>query len=426
MEYLVSYGSGKSVSFSSSELPYTMAGIGKESFEATVSHRFIGSTEYGPLKQKLSISMFDERQAEMDIKIDSSWYISVASDIPANPQKIGLFTKAGDTYAEVVSKPYSSTITFTAEELGSGFYASDLYVGAYNESIDEDTAVISQKVEYIRPLELKDAKATRTTYSAFIPVSDKLGITTDKITITGFNATITETEGGFKVSATGIESAKSYECSINIDVPGYRTVSDNFTVKTESFEGVYKWDCTADTSRTFIVNVRLNSEYPSSSSYKYKVFVNKDDPKNEAKTEYQIMPLLECSGTAPTINYDTGMSGNVDYKAVNEAYKWNYNKWKKSGGLADSAKLISWQIQSDKTTTSPEEYTTVVKSTANFIFDIVKETTSIFKFSETSEGNAILVFTNSGDNTVNSALYPNPIPYEGNEFSYKLDWISSL
>ena len=39
MTYSISYGENKTVEFDSSELPYTLEGVGSEAFEITVSHK---------------------------------------------------------------------------------------------------------------------------------------------------------------------------------------------------------------------------------------------------------------------------------------------------------------------------------------------------------------------------------------------------
>ena len=342
MEYKIEYGSSNSsVTFSSSDLPYTLKGIGNAAQEIKVSHKISGGEAYGALTQALSVSEYDPRQTKMDIT-ENNGDITVVSNAPASYTKIGLFIKPQNEYHLITEQAYSETTVFEKSVFGDGFYAGKLYVGIYKQSIDEESALLSQPFEYDQVIALDDSSTTRKSFSAFIPVSEKLGITASNINVNGLGVTpaITETENGFNISLADLESARTYSGTIDITIPGYKVVSQPLSITTNSFEGVYTWDCSVE-GRTFVVNAILNPSYPYSSQYKYKITINKNDPKFDG-TEHQIMPLVE--GTVEgAIDYNSGLVDDTfNYITENDAYKWNYNKWKEEKGLASLAVIKKW------------------------------------------------------------------------------------
>lgn len=206
------------------------------------------------------------------------------------------------------------------------------------------------------------------------------------------------------ISITGLSSRTKYIAEVKIRTSDNESCTFSIPFETKSFAGTYKWENPSSDSkapRDFIIDVKNGD-----SEYFYNVVVNKDDSAKPEKS-YRIMPLV--SGT---------VSGNInvespaeEYKEANEAYIWNYNKWK-YGTLASMAKLKEWKPS--VTLNTKDKVTTGVDTTTNFsTLTGPNHTDTTFTFRENSNHQPEVIFTNKGDSLAQTGIYTNPQPPAG-------------
>ena len=193
MEYKVDYGTGKSVTFSSSNLPYTLKGIGTDALTLTVSHKYAGTSEYSAQTQTLTVSEYDPRQGAIITDINEVDGSIKASNLEAGHNFVGIFSVGADgklASTPIYKQTYSGdSVTFDKTVVfGEGFYAGKIKVVLYNNSSADEDAVLGEEKEYVSPIEKVNEKIGRQSYSVTIPVSDKISVS--NVSVSG-NSNIT-------------------------------------------------------------------------------------------------------------------------------------------------------------------------------------------------------------------------------------------
>ena len=417
--YSVSSGETALAEFTSSELPYMLEGIGTEALTLTIQHKYTGTEDFSDLTQTMDIPEYDIRQS--DIVISASDGTISVSNLPVGEYKaIGLYQVSADgSMNELGTIQYDGTggeRTFPSDVFGEGFYAASIRAAVYNESKDEETALLSEIISFERDVELLDEKIGRQSYSVFVPVSPLLGISADNIKVSGASAAVSVTEGGILIqcAARSLVSRTDYALSVIFDIPSYGKVSKEISFRTESFEGEYIWQASASGgAEQFAV---LVENAPDGAKGNYYIYTSPSDVKFKSE-EYQklrINPLYEHDSDLP--------SDGVSYNEAPEAYRWNNTKWNNTSNKPD-------RLTSIHTTYKTKDYASADVGSKALGFSVV--TTSSTEFIEKEDGTCLMVFYNKmtdgssiAVNMGNKALLKNPAPdqsdFELDEYHYAL------
>lgn len=435
MEYKVDYGTGKSVTFSSSNLPYTLEGIGTDALTLTVSHRYAGTSEYSAQTQTLTVSEYDPRQGAIITDINEVDGSIKASNLEAGHNYVGIFSVGADgklASTPIYKQTYSGdSVTFDKTVVfGEGFYAGKIKVVLYNNSSADEDAVLGDEKEYVSPIEKVNEKIGRQSYSVTIPVSDKISVS--NVTVSG-NSNITasiDSDGNIQINTNyktinaeapqvgTLESKREYNFNLNISVSGYRQISKSIAFTTKSFDGEYIWE--RGSMQFAVVVDSLN--VPSASDFEYYIFVSENDVLNtDKRTDLRLAPLVDESAGEPAVN-------NTPYSNAPEAYIWNNNKWnsKINGiGKVESVKSIE-----NKETNSCDSFSTTVVSVAAML-GVEATTKTTIDLYETFDGKCYLIFynkiqgsgftVNQGNNALNKNPSPDSSRFEKDEYYYALE-----
>ena len=420
LTYQVTVNGEKSIEFDASQLPYTLNGIGEEAVSLTVSHKYTGTDTYGELTQSIAIPAYDPRESDIGLTIESDGSVTV-SDLPADSFKtIGLFSVAPDNSLSLIeSLPYptdNSSISFSSEVLGSGFYAGNIRAVVYNESTDEATALLSAIVPYEREIDRSNEKIGRQSYSISIPISEKLQLSSDMIKVSGATDSFSFENNCINISipAGKLLSRSDYSVKISIDVPNYGAVVKDLKFTTESFEGNYVWSYGSLQFAVIVENA------PAGSKYNYYVFTSPDDIafKDTEYKKLRISPIFENDSELP--------SGGVAYSDAPEAYRWNNEKWNSSSYTPSTFNWVSSSINSKDSVSAD------TSSTAKAMgLSMEAVTTTSIDFKEKDDGTCILLFFNKitdgdglavsiGNGALRTNKNPQPSNFESSEYHYGL------
>lgn len=434
MEYKVDYGTGKSVTFSSSNLPYTLKGIGTDALTLTVSHKYAGTSDYGTQTQSLTVSAYDERQGAIETEVGSDGSIT-ASNLTSGYNNIGIFSVSSDgtlSSSPIYSQAYSSnSVTFNkTATFGEGFYAGKIRVALYNDSIDDADAILSAEIDYESPLEKTNENIGRQSYSVTIPVSDKISVSNVSVSGNSNIAASIDSDGNIQINTNyktinaeapqvgTLESKSEYNFILNISVSGYRQIPKSISFTTKSFDGEYIWE--RGSMQFAVVVDSLN--VPSASDFEYYIFVSENDVLNtDKRTDLRLAPLVDESTGEASVN-------NTPYNEAPAAYIWNNKKWNSAiDGIGKIDKVKS--IKNNDTGSNDSLSTNVV--TIPKTLPIEAETKTTIDLYETSTGKCYLIFYNKIQgsgwivDTGNEALNENPLPdsarFEIDPYHYALE-----
>ena len=383
MTYSISYGENKTVQFDSSELPYTLEGVGSEAFEITVSHKYTGTSSYYDQTQTLSVPEFDERQADIDMTLNADGSISL-SGIPENALKMANYAvvSVGSdgkfTSIHSAKNNLSGSATLSSDVFGEGFYAGTIRIAFYNNSPDDSSSVISPSIDYAADVNKlkKNEKIGKQSYSVSIPVSDLLGLNDGNIKVSGISDVSIEKSFendmlNISIGAGQLISKTKYSLTISFEIPSYGTVTRTLDFTTGSFAGtLYEWRY--DNSNQFAVIVE---DAPAGSPFNYYVYTSPSDIKYNGQ-KLRLSPLYEHDEDLP--------DGGVSYSDSPEAYKWNNSKWNNSGINPSSLNDI-------RTTIINKDYTSAEVDSSASGFDVT--TTTSVQFKETEDA-LYLIFYN--------------------------------
>ena len=430
MEYKVDYGT-ESVTFSSSNLPYTLEGIGTDALTLTVSHKYAGTSDYGTQTQSLTVSAYDERQGAIEAEVGSDGSIT-ASNLTSGYSNIGIFSVSSDgtmSSSPIYSQAYSSnSVTFNkTATFGEGFYAGKIRVALYNDSIDDADAILSAEIDYESPLEKTSENIGRQSYSVIIPISDKITVSDVSLSSnTDSNIKVEQNDdGNIHIWAdTGtLISRTTYPVKVSI-----RTSSGNFDTEfdftTKSFAGDYLWVATESKSGNYAKQFAVIVEdTPAGSEQNYNVFTSPSDIYfTEPSSDYTITSY-EKLRISPL--FDENITSGMSYSEAPKPYIWNNEKWNSSDIIPDSLDSYTGEVINKDYTTS------VVRSTATFILSTWVDTETSIRFTETENG-CYMVFYNEitkgkyniGITEGNKALLKNPGAYDdlnSSPFYYALE-----
>ena len=412
MEYKVDYGT-ESVTFSSSNLPYTLEGIGTDALTLTVSHKYAGTSDYGTQTQSITVSAYDERQGAIETEVGSDGSIK-ASNLTSGYSNIGIFSVSSDgtlSSSPIYSQAYSSnSVTFNkTATFGEGFYAGKIRVVLYNNSINDADAILSAEIDYESPLEKTNENIGRQSYSVTIPVSDRLSVS--NVSVSGnSNIVASLDDNGNILIASNYKTINSeapmvgtlvsnttYNIELVFDILGYGSFKKNLTFTTDSFSGYYKWS-----AGSLSFEVTVSDEVPSKSTYTYYIYINENGTTRE---DLRVSPIIDKS------NEESFTS--CSYDDAPAAYKWNNEKWNsladKSTGKVKTVSSID-PIPSESTDILITEVTSIAQ-----MLSAKAVTRTEFEFLETIDGKNYLLFYNKivgGDSFAmdigNGALNKNP------------------
>ena len=394
MEYKVDYGTGKSVTFSSSNLPYTLEGIGTDALTLTVSHRYAGTSEYSAQTQTLTVSEYDPRQGAIITDINEVDGSIKASNLEAGHNYVGIFSVGADgklASTPIYKQTYSGdSVTFDKTVVfGEGFYAGKIKVVLYNNSSADEDAVLGDEKEYKSPIEKVDEKIGRQSYSVIIPISGKMQITNASVTGAGSSCSIEEDgihiETPFKKiydesPAVGtLESKTSYTINLVLEKSDNTSISIPIDFTTKDFNGTYIWTSSNSAVSKFEVIV----ETPTSGTYSYYIYTSPNDVvENVPSGKYRLAPLYDTENPNFPI---------TDSNSFPMGYIWNDKKWNDSGYEVNSIE----SVKSGPENTKKDSISSIVVSKASAFGLKPKATTQTdMVFLETIDGTCILVFEN--------------------------------
>ena len=426
MTYSVSYGNSRNlVQFESKDLPYEIKDVGKEAFDITVSHKYTGTSSYCDQTQQLSVPLYDERQADIDITTndDGSVTLKGIPEKAINMPNFAIVTTGSDNeftiIAEESSSNLSGTATISGEMFGTGFYAGNVRFVFYGNSPNDSDAIVSPAFDYVSDLnQLKtEEKIGRQSYSVSIPVSEKLGLSDSDITVSGISdATVSKKLEGnnlvISIGAGELISRTAYKLNVSFNVPSYGRVIKPIDFTTGSFAGKYEWNY--DSSHQFAVIVE---DSPAGSDVNYYVYTSPDDNKYNGQ-KLRLNPLYIKDSDLP--------DGGVSYSDAPEAYKWNNSKWNTSG-------IDPSRLSDIRTTIISRDYVSAEVDSQASGFSVT--TTTSVEFKET-ENTCYMIFYNyitGGDSLGVSfgrpALVSNPNPdsskFETSSYHFALSYQGS-
>ena len=431
MEYKVDYGTGKSVTFSSSELPYTLKGIGTDALTLTVSHRYAGTSEYSAQTQTLTVSEYDPRQGAIITDINEVDGSIKASNLEAGHNFVGIFSVGADgklASTPIYKQTYSGdSVTFDKTVVfGEGFYAGKIRVVLYNNSSTDEDAVLGEEKEYKSPIEKVEEKIGKQSYSVIIPISDKISVTEPKLSAGTDSNIKTEltSDGNVRIWADAgtLISRTKYSVGLTINTSAGNFPAD-FEFTTGSFAGNYLWETSVSKSGNYAKQFAvIVEETPVGSAMNYYVYTSPDDVYFTNPDGDYTIKAYEKLRISPL--FDENVSQGMPYSSAPRPYIWNNEKWNSSDIVPDSFDSYSGKIETKDYTTS------VVRSTATFIISTWVDTSTSIKFVETNDG-CYLVFYNKitegkmsiGVSEGNKALLKNPGPYDdlnSDEYHYAL------
>ena len=418
MAYKVDFN-GQSVEFTSSQLPYTLEGIGKSAVALTISHKVTGDEEFGTGTQTLEVAEYDPRAVDSIIFTINEDGSLTLSDIPDNGNKnVCIFIDG--TEEPFATDSYAESVTFPAETFGTGLFTANFKAAVYNESISEENAAVStDPFIYTSKLTKQMETIGRQRYSVEIPVSEEMQ-SDYSITLGGLNAqkfSYEKTESGIRIFAAPMTLESKTDYSFTISLNG--TLIDSISFTTGSFSGEYIWgDKNKPVSNSeatqFAVIVKDTETINPSSNFDYYIFTSPNDI-NYTK-EIRISPMV-----------DTSVGETDNASTVSDAYKWNNAKWNGSDMSADYESSSTQIGTPSDQPYEPDYISTKVVSIAMGIFET--ETTTTIKFKEKEDGTCLLVFKNLATagtfaGTANEKLRKNPSPnpenFEDSVYTYSL------
>ncbi len=423
MTYKVDFND-QSVEFTSSQLPYTLEGIGESAVTLTISHKVTGDEEFGTGTQTLEVAEYDPRAVDsirFTINEDGSLNLS---DIPENGSMVAIFIDDG-TKEPFATLPYAESVTFSADTFGTGLFTANFKAAVYNESISESTAAVStDPFIYTSKLTKQTETIGRQRYSVEIPVSEKMpagysisfsGSIADKMKSE-------QTESGIRIFTDDMALVSKTDYSFGLSINGNSL--GNIEFKTESFAGEYIWRATSSkTDDNYATQFAvIVDDAPIDSKIGYYIYTSEKDvyyeEKGVAYSRVQISPMYDAS---------IGQSNDVS-KLDLSGYNWNQSKWNSQTSI--KATLSSCEVTYNENNKDTLSSITISDSGIG-----VAETTTKTTFKESGD-NCYFIFYNEitdGDsflgssvviNQGNKALYKNPSyenePFSDNKFTYTL------
>ena len=405
------------------EIEFSFGTNQDSSYAMSISYAYITASDESLINNESSSAA--ESTAEVDMSLFKDITITyddetgefTVSNLPKNTKSVMISDYDGDiSSASVAVFDSSNTVKIDSSEFIKGLEHGYFY--AYATTDDGKTYTSISNVWCFRnPIYTEDDVKAATNWQTFNldwDISSSIEATYSVNVKKSAEDTSTVPEDPSRkieaavnasgINITGLSSRTKYIAEVKIRTSDNESCVFSIPFETKSFAGTYKWENPSSDSkapRDFIIDVK-----DSDSEYFYHVFVNKDDSAKPEK-DYRIMPLVV--GT---------VSGNIsvespaaEYKEANEAYMWNYNKWK-YGSLASLATLKEWKPS--VTLNTKDKVMTGVDTTTNFsAFTGPNHTDTTFTFRENSNHQPEVIFTNVGDSLAQSGIYVNPQPPAG-------------
>ena len=438
MTYRITNDSGINKEITSSELPYTLTGIGSSSQTLTISHKYTGTSSYSDLTQTLTVAEYDLRQVDIDVAINLDGSVTV-SDLPSGSYSaIGLYEVVSDgSLSELNTIAYDGSggnRTFSSDTFGEGYYAGNIRVAIYKSSVNDEDALLSSILSYetdFDALVKANERIGKQSYSVAIPVSDKMDISS--VSVSGnSNITATYSDGYINITSNSKKFVTNYQSKVNNVAPeigtlesrtsyaisliinsDYGRITKSIPFTTDSFAGNYKWS-----SSGMDFSVIVAEPTNSNSSFNYYIYFNSDDPVSKDRTDLRISPLVDYSVEE---EFKT-----CAYSEAPEAYQKNNEKW---NSLANSSLGKVKEVSSieNNVTNSKDIISSTVTSLAE-MFSMKAITQTDFSLIETIDGQLYLSFFNkiigggssaisTGNGALNKNGSPSPEKYEGTSSS---------
>ena len=405
MAYKVDFN-GQSVEFTSSQLPYTLEGIGKSAVALTISHKVTGDEEFGTGTQTLEVAEYDPRAVDsirFTINEDGSLTLS---DIPDNGNKnVCIFIDG--TEEPFATDSYAESVTFPAETFGTGLFTANFKAAVYNESISEENAAVStDPFTYTSKLTKQTETIGRQRYSVEIPVSEKMPAGYS----ISFSGSISDklksepTESGIKIFTDDMALVSKTDYSFGLSING--NFLDNIEFKTESFAGEYIWNANGSGSggnyaTQFAVTVKDAENTKPGTELGYYVYTSDEDIlyHTEGTEYYNNFSEVRIS---PMYDPTPALGESNDASRIDQSgYRWNNTKWNSSTYTAELISCTVTQINKDSTSS----IVTSRSSGLPLVGSADAETTTQMTFKETND-NCYMVFYNeiTGANKLESIV----------------------
>ncbi len=429
MTYKVDFND-QSVEFTSSQLPYTLEGIGESAITLTISHKVTGDEKFGSGTQTLEVAEYDPRAVDsIRFTINEDGSLTLSDIIDNGNKNVCIFIDG--TEEPFATDSYAESVTFPAETFGTGLFTANFKAAVYNESISEENAAVStDPFTYTSKLTKQTETIGRQRYSVEIPVSEKMpagysisfsGSIADKLKSE-------QTESGIRIFTDDMALVSKTDYSFGIAING--NPFDNIKFKTESFAGEYIWEATSSKdgnyATQFAVTVKDAESIKPGTELGYYIYTSEEDilyttpnsPYLNNFSEIRISPMYDPT---PTLG-ESNNASSID----KSGYNWNNAKWNSS---TYTAELVSCTVKSNNLDSI---ISTVTSESSMMNAQAITTTTINFK---EKNGNCYLVFYNKITDSPfaipdlvigpgNDALRKNPSPnnniFEENEYTYSL------